>query len=127
MKFDYTYYSSNAIDPTTLYISGLIGLIFGILYIVGLWKIFTKANIAGWKAIVPLYNMYLLFKISMGNGWLFLLLLIPFVNFIMLIIMYAKLATAFGKGAGYTLGLIFLSGIFIPMLGLGSAEYVGNK
>ncbi|MCI9585568.1 MAG: signal peptidase I [Bacilli bacterium] len=105
----------------------IIGLVLGILTIVGMWKVFSKAGVPGWGAIIPFYNMYLLFKITMGNGWLFLLLLIPFVNFVMLIIVYVKLAAAFNKGAGYTLGLIFLSPIFIMMLGFGSAQYIGTK
>jgi hypothetical protein len=35
------------------------------------------------------------------------------------------LAKSFGKSGGYAVGLIFLSFIFIPMLGFGSAKYVG--
>lgn len=35
------------------------------------------------------------------------------------------LAKSFGKGIGFTLGLIFLSFIFIPLLGFGDARYEG--
>lgn len=130
MTTDYTYYNpydTAGIDTSALMVPMIISLILGIIYLVGMWKIFTKAGVPGWGSIIPFYNMYLLFKITMGNGWLFLLLFIPFVNFIMLIVVYAKLSAAFGKGTGYTLGLIFLGFIFVPMLGLGSAQYVGNK
>lgn len=72
----------------------------GILVIIGMWMIFTKAGEAGWKAIIPLYNTYLLTKIAMGNGWLFLLLLIPVVNVIFAIYLMYKLALAFGRGIG---------------------------
>ena len=34
-----------------------------------------------------------------------------------------KLARAFGKGVGFTFGLIFLSGIFYMILGFGKAKY----
>ena len=105
----------------------IISLIIAVLIIAGMWKIFTKANVPGWGAIIPFYNIYLLFKITLGNGWFFLLLLIPFVNYIVLIYVDYKLAKSFDKGIGYTLGLIFLSLIFIPMLGFGSAEYKGVK
>lgn len=120
-------YDTVSIDPSVFVVPMVIGLVLGILTIIGMWRIFNKAGVPGWGAIIPFYNMYLLFKITMGNGWLFLLLLIPFVNFVMLIIVYVKLAAAFNKGAGYTLGLIFLSPIFIMMLGFGSAQYVGTK
>ncbi len=118
---------TTSIDPSIFVVPMIIGAIIGIITLVGMWKIFSKAGVPGWGAIVPIYNMYLLFKITMGNGWLFLLLLIPFVNIIIGIVVYAKLAAAFNKGIGYTLGLIFLTPIFIMMLGFGSAEYVGTK
>ncbi len=38
---------------------------------------------------------------------------------------YAGVATNFGKGAGFTLGLIFLPYIFYPILGFGGAVYQG--
>ena len=34
-----------------------------------------------------------------------------------------KLAKAFGKGVGFTLGLVFLSGIFYMILGFGKSKY----
>ena len=39
------------------------------------------------------------------------------------ITMSIRLAKAFGKGVGFTLGLIFLSGIFYLILGFGKAKY----
>ena len=35
-----------------------------ILEIIGMWKMFVKAGIAGWKSLIPIYNLVLLFKIS---------------------------------------------------------------
>jgi hypothetical protein len=35
------------------------------------------------------------------------------------------LSKSFGHGVGFTLGLIFLSPIFIPILGFGGSLYVG--
>ncbi len=60
-----------------------VGLILYVITVMAMWKIFTKAGIAGWKSIVPLLNTYELFKIAMGNGWLFLLLFVPIVNIVM--------------------------------------------
>ncbi len=102
----------------------LIVLVFSI---VCMWKIFTKAGEAGWKTLIPFYNMYTEFKIAWGNGWLFLLMLIPVVNFVIAIIFEVKLAKAFGKGGGFAVGLIFLPIIFLPILAFGSAQYIGPQ
>ncbi len=94
-------------------------------YIFVMWKIFVKAGEPGWAAIIPFYNYYILFKITFGNGWLFLLLLVPIVGFIFAIILYFKLAKAFGKGTGFGFGLLFLSIIFMSILAFDSSEYQG--
>jgi hypothetical protein len=57
--------------------------------------------------------------------WWIVLFLIPFVNLIMGFIVAFDLAKAFGKGAGFALGMIFLFPIFYPILGFGSAKYQG--
>ena len=96
-----------------------------VVVLIAWWKVFVKAGKPGWAAIVPFYNMYCMFEISFGNGWLFLLCFVPCVNVVMLIIMYVKLAQAFGKSGGFAVGLIFLSVIFLPILGFGDAKYNG--
>ena len=88
-----------------------------------MWKIFEKAGYSGWKSLIPFYNTYCLFQMTWGNGWLMLLCMIPFVNFVVLIMMYHKLSKAFGKGAGFTVGILFLSPIFLAMLAFGDATY----
>ncbi len=93
--------------------------------IIAQWKIFAKAGKPGWAAIIPFYNLYVLFEITWGNGILFLLMLIPFVNFIILIITMVKLAKAFGKSGGFAAGLIFLSFIFMLILAFGKDQYIG--
>ncbi len=96
-----------------------------VLVIAGLWKTFTKAGEPGWAAIIPIYNYIVLLKIIGRPIWWIILLLIPFVNFVVLIIMMIDLAKAFGKGTGFGIGLVFLSFIFIPILGFGDAQYQG--
>jgi hypothetical protein len=87
------------------------------------WKIYTKAGKPGWACIVPIYNIIVILQIIKKPVWWFILLLIPIVNFIILLIMQIQLAKVFGKGVGFGLGLIFLSPIFLPILAFGSAEY----
>lgn len=94
-----------------------------VLMIASMWKIYAKAGQPGWASIVPIYNIIVLLKIVNKPVWWIVLLLIPIVNFVMLIIIINALAKSFGKGVGYTVGLIFLGIIFYPMLAFGDATY----
>lgn len=58
----------------------VLSIIVAIVFVVGMWKMFVKAGEAGWASIIPIYNIYVLFKITWGSGIKFLLLLIPIVN-----------------------------------------------
>lgn len=105
----------------------LVLLAISVLMIIGTWMVYKKAGEPGWGSLIPFYSTYLLVKITYGNGWLFLLFLIPFVNFIFAIMIPFKLAKVFGKSGFFGLGLWFLPGIFYPILGFGKAEYQGIK
>ncbi len=94
-----------------------------ILMIAALWKIFEKAGEPRWAAIIPIYNLYILLKVAGRPGWWILLYLIPFVNFIISIIVSIDVAKRFGKGTGFALGLVFLPFIFYPILAWGDASY----
>ncbi|MHB8645345.1 MAG: DUF5684 domain-containing protein [Thermomicrobiales bacterium] len=103
----------------------IIGIIVAVIVIAGFWRVNTKAGEPGWAAIIPIYNLIVLLRIVGRPVWWFLLLLIPGVNLIILIIVYNDLSKSFGHGVGFTLGLIFLSVIFVLILGYGSSTYRG--
>lgn len=107
----------------------IIGFIVSILSIVALWKLFKKAGKPGWASIIPIYNIVVLFQIVNINPWLILLMLIPIVNFVVMLVLSimvcSRLAKAYGKGTGFAIGLFFLYPIFILILGLGDSKYVG--
>ena len=105
----------------------IVGLIMAVLGIIADWILFKKAGQPGWKCLIPIYNVYILFKITMGNGWLFLLLLVPIANIVILIMMLVNLSKAYGHGGGFAVGLIFLTDIFLLILAFGKSEYVGPK
>ena len=102
------------------------GVLVWILMVLGMWTIFAKAGQPSWAALIPIYNLYILFKVAGKSGWWLLLLLIPVVNVIVLFLAMSSLASKFGKGFLFTLGLMFLPFIFYPMLGLGSSTYNAN-
>lgn len=105
----------------------IVCLVLVVVSLVGMWKVFEKAGKPGWAAIVPFYNMYCLFEMSFGNGWLFLLAFVPCANFVVAVMCYFKLAKAFGKGIGFGFGLLFFNFIFMMILGFGDAEYIGPQ
>lgn len=59
-------------------VAWVIGLARIILAIVAMWKIFEKAGEAGWKAIIPIYNIYIMYKIAWMKNWFWWMLLVPF-------------------------------------------------
>jgi len=116
-------YSAEGKPPSP--VTMVIGLLIALVLIVAMWKVFTKAGQPGWASIIPIYNLYVWCKIVGRPGWWILLMLIPFVNIIVGIILCIDMAKSFGKGAGFGIGLALLGVIFIPILGFGSAQYQG--
>lgn len=120
--YDYYDYSSTpAFNP----LPTIISLVLCVFVLVCMWIIFRKAGKPGWAAIVPFYNLYVLFDITWGSGMRFLLMLIPFYNIILGIQTQIRLAKAFGKGGGFAAGLIFLPYVFMPLLAFGKGTYQG--
>ena len=114
-----------AVAAGILMVYWVIVLVIAVVCLVGMWKMFVKAGKPGRGAIIPFYNTYCLFEMSFGTGWLFLLLFVPCVNAVIMIVMWIKLAQAFGKGAAFGVGILFLPFIFLPMLGFGDAQFIG--
>jgi hypothetical protein len=97
-----------------------------VLVIAGFWQVFTKAGEAGWKSIIPIWNIIVLLRIIGRPLWWIILLLIPLVNIVISLIISLDLAKSFGKGNGFGVGLWLLGFIFVPILGFGSATYQGG-
>lgn len=120
--YDYYTYSS---PPTFNPLPTIISLVLCVFVLVCMWIVFRKAGKPGWAAIVPFYNLYVLFDITWGSGMRFLLLLIPIYNIILGIQTQVRLARAFDKSGGFAAGLVFLPYIFIPLLAFGKETYQG--
>jgi hypothetical protein len=100
-----------------------VGAVIALIEIIGLWRVFSKAGRPGWGAIIPIYNSVLLCNIAGLSGWLVILFFIPLVNIVIAIIVLHGVSKAFGHGFGFTLGLLFLGFIFVPVLGFGRSKY----
>lgn len=114
--------------------AGIVGLLIQIIFYLGIsalcfWKVFEKAGHPGWASIVPIYNVFILLQIAGRPWWWLILAIIPIVNIVWVVLIFIvniDVAKAFGKGAGYGIGLTLLGIIFYPMLGFGSAQYQGS-
>lgn len=134
-SYDYTpYTTSTASDAEVAAAWGFLGaysffwLAFAILYVVSMWRIFTKAGRPGWAAIIPFYNMYTLLKVAGRPGWWLILLLIPFVNVVVLLIVSLDVAKAFGKSTLFgVVGLWLFSVIGYAILAFSHDKYLGPK
>ena len=145
---DYSYYSNYDISPyardfsdssaiiaagalgSIILVFALVALVIAIIQIIAMWKVFTKAGEKGWKSIIPIYNLVTLFRISGLSPWLILVYLlgaIPVVGGIICLILFIyqanSLAKAFGKGTGFTVGLVLLAPIFYMILAFGDSKY----
>lgn len=89
-------------------------ILFGILPLVGLWKLFEKAGQPGWQAIIPLYNCFVMIKLSGKPVWWILLMLIPGINILVWLGIMVDFLKSYGKFklseqfAGIVLPFIYL-------------------
>ena len=101
----------------------LLYLALFLIFAIGLWKMFSKAGQPGILAFIPIVNLFFIVQVAGKPAWWGILMLIPFVNFIVWILVCVGTAERFGRGIGTTLGLFFLTPIFTCILGFGSAKW----
>ena len=71
--------------------------------------------------------MIVMLEIAGKPIWWIILLLIPFVNIIVVILLFMSFAKAFGKSEAFGIGLALLGFIFFPILAFGDAQYIGPQ
>lgn len=104
----------------------LLVTIYGFYYLflaIGWYKIFSKAGLNGWKAFIPIYNLYVFTKIVEKPGYWTLLYCIPYVNYVFGIWSFNLLSKKFGKDSGFTVGLVLLNPIFVYILAFSKAQF----
>ena len=105
--------------PTFISLALLVALLLS------LWKVYEKAGEAGWKSLVPIYQYFVLMKIVGRPWWWMLLLCVPVVSMVVLVVVMNDLSKSFGHGTGFTVGLLLVPFVFIPMLAFGPSPYLG--
>lgn len=86
--------------------------------------IFDEAGVGGYKALIPFYNYYIWLKVIGKPWWWLLLMLVPFINFFMIMLMLVQTALSYGK---HNLGEQALAVLFpyayVPYLGISDKEH----
>ena len=127
-------------------------LLFLIPTVTGMWKIFEKAGVRPYYALIPFYNYYQIFNIAWETKYSFIFIALDIAYMLLsfgkgqlltmgfrgifcvflfmlsaFIISFAriKLAFSFKRGPAFAYGLIFLEPIFLLILGLNRSEYYG--
>ena len=126
-------------------IAWIIAFIWWLIKTIALWKAFTKAGEAGWKAIIPIYHTYIEYKIADMKNWFWYGLLIAVIFWIIAafvpdqqqlltdiacaivwiiyIIVTFKFARKFGWGVFTSILFVLFYPICILILGFGNSKY----
>lgn len=103
----------------------LIILAVSLLIVVAHWVLFERAGQAGWKCLIPFYNMYILMQIAGKPGWWMFLLIIPLVGVVIYFLAMLSLAKMFRRSELFGVGIFILPMIFLPVLAFGGSQYEG--
>ena len=142
----------NSVAAMVLAILGVysaIVIVWYLLVVIAYWKVFSKAGEAGWKSLIPVYNVYIEFKLAWKNTnmfWIYLACALAsavlgqisgfvailgavagIVVLVITVLLNIRMAKAFGRGTGFAIGLLFLTPIFMMILGFGSSQYLGPQ
>ena len=123
-----------------------------VIIVISNWKILTKANEEGWKALIPFYNKWTLCEVvGLSPYWVIELLVVQALylfidqvlegNFIVTslswlvslnslyfnVVYSLSLAKSFGKDKSFGILTIFFPEITLPMLAFGKSEYIGKN
>lgn len=90
------------------------------------WKTFEKAGVAGWKSLIPIYNLFVSAKIIFGKAWYGILFFVPLVGFIFYLMYSIKKAEVYSQSAALgVLGIFFPIALSAIIAFTSSAIYVG--
>ena len=90
-------------------------------------KFLKEPGIQDGGAIVPIYNLIIMCRIAKKPGWWVLLQIIPFLGLIWSIWITNRMVKGFGKSEGFTIGMIFLGFIFLPIWAFDGSDYDSSR
>jgi len=110
----------------------IVWLAIMVFMIVSWWIVFKKAGQPGWAILIPIFNFLVILRVAEKPWWWVfsvLLAIIPIAGPILFLVVWILICNAisknFGQGAGFTVGLVLLSIVFVPILAFGDYKWQG--
>lgn len=75
-----------------------IGFIFYLLMLIAGWRILKKAGESGWKILIPIYNVYMLWKIAGMKNWFWHIICLAIITGILEAFAGADLSSFYAEG-----------------------------
>ncbi|MDO9255381.1 MAG: signal peptidase I [Bacteroidales bacterium] len=86
--------------------------------------IFDDAGVGGYKALIPFYNYYVWLKVIGKPWWWLLIMLVPFINFFMIMLMLVQNALSYSKhNLGEQALAVLVPFAYLPYLGHSKKEH----
>ena len=124
----------------------VVTIVIAVISIIANWKVYTKSGREGWKCLIPVYNVYVLYDMvwETKQFWIYFGLMIGsavftalgsnlFVTLVILALNIAilvwsirllhHLSVCFGHGPAFTVGLLLLNTVFVMILAFGDSKY----
>src|SRR5688500_12000589 len=79
-----------------------------VLPAIALYGVFKKAGIAPWKAIIPLYNVYVWLEMLDRPRWWFVFYLVPGLGYLLVVVLSIELIKSYGKFGFWQHFLMFI-------------------
>ena len=93
-------------------------LILKAIQTVGYWKLFEKAGVEPWKALVPFYSEYIITQLVGKPKWWIIYLFIPIIGEFAYYVLIFELLRCFGKDRLIHQGLVVFTGfIYLAVIG----------
>ena len=101
----------------------LIALVLFILPSIGMYFMFRKAKTAGWKALIPVYNTWVMLEIAQRPVYWVFLQIIPVVGWFITLAILIEFVKTFGKFRFYQHALtVFSFGLYFIYIGLNKKD-----
>lgn len=107
----------------------IINLLILLLPAIGLSGMFKKAGVAGWKAFVPFYNLWIMTELAGMKKYWFFLQFIPIVGWFITIAILIEFVKAYGKFTFWEHALtVLLSFVYFIYIGFNKTDkYLGAE
>ncbi|HEX4850348.1 MAG TPA: signal peptidase I, partial [Puia sp.] len=101
----------------------LITLVLFVLPSIGLYFMFKKAGVAGWKSLIPFYNTWVMMDVAERPVYWVFLQFIPIVGWFITLAILIEFVKTFGKFRFYQHALtVFSAGLYFAYIGLSPDE-----